>query len=46
MVATAVSTPIHTPAPPRPRRRSDRRAIAYFHTKARTSAIPATRCAM
>src|SRR6267378_3333411 len=45
MVRTAVRIPIQTPDPPTPRRRSERRAIAYFQTSARMRATPATRCA-
>src|SRR5882762_5770066 len=44
MVRTAVRIPTQTPGPPTPRRRSERRAIAYFQTSARMRATPATRC--
>src|SRR5437879_5922459 len=45
IVRPAVRIPIQTPDPPTPRRRSERRAIAYFQTSARMRATPATRCA-
>ncbi|TMC72146.1 MAG: hypothetical protein E6J13_05465, partial [Chloroflexi bacterium] len=45
MVTIAVATPTHTSAPPSPRRRIERRAIAYFHASASTRVMPATRCA-
>src|SRR5439155_5910368 len=43
-VRPAVASPIQTPDPRTPRRRSERRATPYFQTSARTKVTPATRC--